>query len=55
MSWQFHLAGFGYPPTLILGPGEPEMAHKTDEFRYFSKIAVATEAYCAIATRWLES
>ena len=45
----------GHPPTLILGPGEPEMAHKTDEFCYISKIAVATEAYCAIAARWLES
>jgi succinyl-diaminopimelate desuccinylase len=44
----------GNPPTLIMGPGEPEMAHKTDEFCYSSKILVATEAYFAIARRWVE-
>ncbi len=45
----------GQPPTLIMGPGEPEMAHTTDEFCYISKIAFAAEAYCAIAAEWLES
>jgi succinyl-diaminopimelate desuccinylase len=44
----------GDPPTLIMGPGEPEMAHRTDEFCYVSKIGIATEAYFAIARRWLE-
>ena len=31
---------YGNPPTIILGPGESEMAHKTDEFCYLSKIRV---------------
>lgn len=43
---------YGNPPTLILGPGEPEMAHKTDEFCYLSKIELAAEAYTAIAKEW---
>ena len=43
---------FGRPPTVILGPGEPEMAHKTDEYCYVSKIEAAAEAYFEIARRW---
>ena len=46
---------FGNPPTIILGPGEPSMAHKTDEFCYVSKIMEATEAYLEIAEKWCES
>jgi len=42
----------GNPPTVILGPGEPEMAHKTDEFCYISKIEEATEAYVEIGRKW---
>jgi len=42
----------GNPPTIILGPGEPTMAHKTDEFCYVSKIEDATEAYFQIAQKW---
>jgi len=30
-------------PTVILGPGQPEMAHKTDEFCYVSKIEEAVK------------
>ena len=40
------------PPTLILGPGEPSMAHKTDEYCYISKIETITEAYTDIAFNW---
>ena len=43
---------FGYPPTLILGPGEPEMAHKTDEFCKISKIEEGEEIYTKIAEDW---
>ncbi|MBW1729368.1 MAG: M20 family metallopeptidase [Deltaproteobacteria bacterium] len=42
----------GNPPTLILGPGEAEMAHKTDEYCYISKIEEAVEIYTEIARRW---
>src|SRR5207302_10127634 len=38
--------------TIMLGPGEPEMAHKTDEFCHLSKIEWAIEAYTEIARTW---
>ncbi len=43
---------FGYPPTIILGPGEPEMAHKTDEFCHISKLEEGVEIYRKIAEAW---
>jgi succinyl-diaminopimelate desuccinylase len=43
---------FGHIPTVILGPGEPNMAHKTDEFCHISNIEVATDAYTEIAGHW---
>lgn len=46
---------FGNPPTIILGPGEPTMAHKTDEFCHISRIQTATEAYLQIARAWYGS
>ena len=42
----------GNPPTVILGPGEPTMAHKTNEFCYIPRIEDAAEAYFEIAKRW---
>lgn len=45
---------FGSPPTVILGPGEHTMAHKTDEFCYTSKIEEATEVYTQIARKWCD-
>ncbi len=38
----------GNPPTVILGPGEPTMAHKTDEFCYLTKIEEAVEKMMAL-------
>ncbi|MEL7587192.1 MAG: M20 family metallopeptidase [Prolixibacteraceae bacterium] len=35
----------GGVPTVILGPGEPEMAHQTDEYCYLSKLEQAVEIY----------
>lgn len=43
---------FGHPPTIIIGPGEPEMAHRTDEFCYISKLEEAVEIYTRIAVEW---
>ena len=43
---------FGGPPTLILGPGEPEMAHQTDEFCVVSRIHEAVEIYTHVIRRW---
>lgn len=35
-------------PTVILGPGQPEMAHKTDEFCFVNKIDEAVKLYTDI-------
>ncbi|MDQ3458058.1 MAG: M20 family metallopeptidase [Deinococcota bacterium] len=43
----------GHPPTVILGPGEPSMAHQTDEYCFVDKIAEAVEAYTRIGSSWL--
>lgn len=43
----------GNPPTLILGPGEPDQAHRTDEFCFIQKIEEAFEAYLQIGEKWL--
>jgi len=45
---------FGNPPTIILGPGEPAMAHRTDEFCYISKIEEAVDAYMEIIKTWCD-
>ncbi|NER82309.1 MAG: M20 family metallopeptidase, partial [Leptolyngbya sp. SIO1D8] len=42
----------GFPPTVILGPGEPEMAHKTDEFCYISRLEESVEIYTKITEEW---
>jgi len=44
---------FGQVPTLVLGPGEAAMAHKTDEYCLVSRIQQAVDLYGAIARRWL--
>jgi succinyl-diaminopimelate desuccinylase len=51
----FLTPAFGHPPTIILGPGEPEMAHKTDEYCLVSKIEQAADIYYEIAKRWTET
>lgn len=46
---------FSHAPTVILGPGEPAMAHKTDEFCHISRINEAAQIYLDIARRWCEA
>lgn len=41
-------------PTIILGPGQPEMAHRTDEFCYTAKIEEAVEIYKQIILKYGE-
>jgi len=39
-------------PTIILGPGQPEMAHQTDEFCYTDKLEEAVNIYRDIILKW---
>lgn len=39
-------------PAVILGPGETEMAHKTDEYCHVGRISEAVEAYTRIVQSW---
>lgn len=45
----------GNPPTVILGPGQPEMAHQTDEFCYVTKITDATQIFADLITEWQQA
>jgi succinyl-diaminopimelate desuccinylase len=40
------------PPTVILGPGEPQMAHQTDEFCVVERVERSVAAYEEIIRRW---
>lgn len=40
------------PPTVILGPGEAQMAHQTDEYCEVERISQAVAAYEEITRRW---
>ncbi|WP_046867392.1 M20 family metallopeptidase [Microvirga massiliensis] len=40
------------PPTVILGPGEPTMAHQTDEYCRIDHIEQAVEIYRRLILRW---
>lgn len=42
-----------WPPTIILGPGEPELAHKTDEYCRIDRLRAAVELYRAILDDWV--
>lgn len=44
--------GHGHPPAVILGPGEPGMAHQTDEFCAIARIQEAHAGFTEIARRW---
>jgi succinyl-diaminopimelate desuccinylase len=44
--------GMGNPPTVILGPGEPELAHQTDEYCFVSRIEEAEAIYSELIARW---
>ncbi len=45
-------SAIGNPPTVILGPGQPEMAHQTDEFCYVDKIHDATRLFAGLILDW---
>lgn len=39
-------------PIVILGPGEPQMAHQTDEYCKISRIRQAVDIYSAVMQQW---
>ncbi len=42
----------GHLPTIILGPGEPALAHQTDEYCTIARIEEAEAIYSEIIARW---
>ena len=42
----------GTPPTLVLGPGEPHLAHQTDEWCSVERIEQATAIYRRVIDDW---
>ena len=43
---------YGDPPTVILGPGEPELAHQTDEYCVVERIREAEAIFTYLALAW---
>lgn len=43
---------FGGPPAVILGPGEPKLAHQTDEWCSMTRIEQSVELFRQIMRRW---
>lgn len=43
---------YGSVPTVVLGPGEPQMAHQTDEYCRMERIRQSVEIYEAIIGDW---
>ena len=43
---------FDNPPTVVVGPGEPVMAHQTDEWCDVSRIEQSIDAYTTIMKNW---
>jgi succinyl-diaminopimelate desuccinylase len=44
--------GFGGPPAVILGPGEPTLAHQTDEWCSMGRIEQSTDLFTTLMRRW---
>ncbi|MGK3113682.1 M20 family metallopeptidase [Candidatus Pantoea formicae] len=47
------LPALGNPPCVILGPGEPAMAHQTDEYCLLSRLAEAEVLYAQLIEDWM--
>jgi succinyl-diaminopimelate desuccinylase len=43
---------YNMPPTVILGPGEAQMAHQTNEYCVVDRVTQSVAAYEEIARRW---
>ena len=47
------LPALGNPPCIILGPGEPSMAHQTDEYCLLSRLEEAERLYGELIGDWM--
>lgn len=47
------LPALSHPPCIILGPGEPAMAHQTDEYCLLSRLDEAEQIYGEIIQEWM--
>lgn len=43
---------FGTPPTVVLGPGDPAVAHRTDEWCSLERLRQAVEIYTSLVRDW---
>jgi succinyl-diaminopimelate desuccinylase len=43
---------YGNPPTIILGPGEPQMAHQTDEYCVAERVLESRAAFVELIRQW---
>ena len=48
------LAPLGSPPTVILGPGEPQLAHQTDEYCKVSRIHESVDIFAGLIRDWCQ-
>ncbi len=46
------LKAYAGAPTVVLGPGEPQMAHQTDEYCSQERIRQAVAIYEALIADW---
>lgn len=44
--------GFGGPPAVILGPGEPTLAHQTDEWCSTARLEQSADLFRTLMQRW---
>jgi len=44
--------GFGGPPAVVLGPGEPQLAHQTDEWCSMGRIDQSVDLFRTLMRRW---
>ena len=44
--------GFGGPPAVILGPGEPKLAHQTDEWCSMHRIEQSQDLFTTLMRQW---
>ena len=42
----------GSAPTVIIGPGETELAHQTDEYCLVERLEQSVEIYAELIRRW---